>query len=322
MRSTLARAPCLVAVDMVTLLEGDVQPTVWLVAQEPHASRSDERGGVDVAPSADDRRPSVHAGRPRGPGGLVVLATWLLIFPIAFGFVRLTQQAGMGELEELSRSGVNVTATVDRTEYRDHSTIYYSYVYGGRGYSASQGLGPPGLVPGGRVTAVVGSRNPTISCLCQPAADLRALRTDTWILGSFLTLMITMLAVAGYRALGPHSDSSSTVIGAGDRSRRRARCRLVSLAAMTIGGCVAAWGLPHHWTMVALAGLPAAGGYLMAAAVAGRARRGAWLPFTPRLIAELAREAGLPAAPILAFTYATLFATIVGALRLGLQWRA
>lgn len=89
---------------------------------------------------------------------------------------------------------------------------------------------------------------------------------------------------------------------------------------MSIGGCAAVWALPHHWTLVALAGFVAAGGCLMAAA-AGRSWRGSWLPLTPRSMTELAHEAGLPAAPILAFAYATLIATIVGALGIGLHWR-
>jgi hypothetical protein len=75
----------------------------------------------------------------------------------------------------LVRHGAPTAATVTRTQPHNHSTVFYSFVVAGRTYSSADVSRAPNpeaanLRRGNRIRIVYDTRNPNVSCACDPHA--------------------------------------------------------------------------------------------------------------------------------------------------------
>jgi hypothetical protein len=139
---------------------------------------------------------------PRFPIWMVFVGVWLACGAVASIAISALDHSNQKVYAQLERHGVVVAATVTRTDPSNHNTVYYTFTVDGQTYNSADRAWPPNpeasrLAVGGSVYVVYDSRNPTISCACDPHAA--AIPNQWWrrsitglYLGSVIAVVITI----------------------------------------------------------------------------------------------------------------------------------
>jgi len=109
------------------------------------------------------------------PIWVVFVGVWLACGAVVSIAISALDHSNQKVYVQLEKRGVVIAATVTRTEPSHHNTVYYTFAVDGKTYNSADRAWPPNpeasrLVVGGSVYVVYDSRNPTISCACDPRA--------------------------------------------------------------------------------------------------------------------------------------------------------
>jgi hypothetical protein len=133
------------------------------------------------------------------PIAVVFLALWLTTGSIAALVSSAMDYSNQHVYQRLHDYGVQTRATVTRTDPADHNGVEYTFTVGGRRYTGGWFSDPPNppageLSVGGPVIIVYDSRDPSISCACDPADSVKA--NDWWrrlLGGLFLSSVVSVV---------------------------------------------------------------------------------------------------------------------------------
>ncbi|WP_143447703.1 DUF3592 domain-containing protein [Kineosporia sp. R_H_3] len=152
-------------------------------------------------------------GAPAVAGLLVLLA--LVSGGLTFGLYRVLAREALVDYDALASDGVRVAGTVVRAEPASgvvpglgpSGTVVYRFaagtsVFEGRGGSGPPNPAPEDLAPGAAVQVVYERRDPTRSCLCDPAAQAAATRRAMVVAALGTALVVPTIGAAATVLVG------------------------------------------------------------------------------------------------------------------------
>lgn len=148
------------------------------------------------------------ADRRRSTGGLVVLLVVLAVLSggLTYGLYRVLATETLAGYDALRVHGVRATGTVVRVDVPSSvlplvghgGTVVYRFsagdkVFEGRGDSDPPDPAPAALTPGQVLQVTYDERDPTRSCLCDPADRADRARTSMLVAGGTTALVVPLV---------------------------------------------------------------------------------------------------------------------------------
>jgi hypothetical protein len=159
----------------------------------------------------DNQTANIDGGDSRKETGTRVALTfaviWLACGIVAALGISALDSSNQRAYSELEQHGLVVQATVTATDPGNRNTVYYSFIAHGQTYESGDRAWPPNpeasqLKVGERIHVVYDSRNPNVSCACDPH---QAAAPSAWwrrliaglFLGSIVAIVLTIRITKG-----------------------------------------------------------------------------------------------------------------------------
>lgn len=160
-------------------------------------------------------------GRRRGSGGLVLLLLVLAVFSggLTYGLYRVLAGTAIAEYDALAAYGVRVSGTVVDADdaaavvpfVGGSGTVVYRFSAGDKVFEGRGESGPPNppasrLGPGQVLQVTYDERDPTRSCLCDPAARAGRTRTTMLVAAGLTAVVVPLVGGLAAAAVGRRRD--------------------------------------------------------------------------------------------------------------------